>query len=125
MKNPVCPCQRNGATKGMSNGSFCSPQRRVVFARILPHGWRKKQEALAGLPLNDPRRKSIETAFTQAQKAVFDAQGRIKISDRLISHAALSRQIVMAGAFDHFQIWDATAWKSTRREQSTIEDLEL
>lgn len=94
--------------------------------RAYPFSWMaKKQEALAGLPLNDPRRKTIETAFSQAQKAVFDAQGRIKISERLIAHAKLNRLVVLAGAFDHFQIWDAEAWKSARRQQTTIEDLDL
>ncbi len=110
---------------GYEQRVFLFPSREGCL-RAYPASWMsKKQESLAGLPLNDSRRKIIESAFSQAQKVVFDAQGRMKICDRLIAHASLGKQIILAGAFDHFQIWDASAWKSKKHGQTTIEDLEL
>jgi len=94
--------------------------------KAYPASWMaSRQESLAALPVGDPKRKNIEAAFSQAQKSVFDAQGRMKLSERLIKFAGLGRHLVLAGAFDHFQIWDAERWKTNGRQQLVIEDLGL
>ena len=94
--------------------------------KAYPASWMsERQESFTSLPMTDPKRKNIESAFSQAQKVVFDAQGRMKLSERLVKFASLGRQIVLAGAFDHFQVWDANKWKSLGRQQLVIEDLDL
>ncbi len=40
-----------------------------------------------------------------------DAQGRIRIPERLVEFAGLSRDVVLVGVHDHAEIWDAAAWE--------------
>jgi len=111
--------------EGYERSVYIFPSREGCL-KAYPASWfSQKQLSLSNLPMNDPKRKNIEIAFSQAQKSIFDAQGRMKLSERLVRFASLGRQLVLAGAFDHFQIWDVTKWKSLGRQQITIEDLEL
>jgi MraZ protein len=40
-----------------------------------------------------------------------DRQGRVAIPAPLLSHAALEREIVVAGVRDRLEIWDRGAWE--------------
>ena len=43
----------------------------------------------------------------QSDLASWDSQGRIRIKDELLEFAHLADQVVMIGAFDRFEVWDA------------------
>ncbi|MEZ5405277.1 MAG: division/cell wall cluster transcriptional repressor MraZ [Verrucomicrobiia bacterium] len=60
-----------------------------------------------------------------AQKIVWDAQGRVMISERLRHHAALKKNAILAGALDHFEIWDEKRRKIKRETRLSLEDLGL
>jgi MraZ protein len=40
-----------------------------------------------------------------------DSQGRITVPQRLREYAGLERDVVVIGAFDRIEIWDATRWQ--------------
>lgn len=48
--------------------------------------------------------------FSGAAEVMPDRQGRIMIPTALASHAKLDRDVVIAGVFDHLEIWDGAAW---------------
>lgn len=48
--------------------------------------------------------------FSNADEVTLDAQSRIRIPDRLTTHAALKHDIVLAGVHDHAEIWDKDLW---------------
>ena len=56
--------------------------------------------------------------FSGATESTPDRQGRVIIPPALLSHAKLEREVVIAGANDHLEIWDRDAW---RRELSEVE----
>ena len=56
--------------------------------------------------------------FSGATETAPDRQGRVVIPPALLSHAKLEREVVIAGANDHLEIWDRDAW---RRELSEVE----
>jgi transcriptional regulator MraZ len=66
-------------------------------------------------PLSREGRVMQRYFFSAAAEAEPDKQGRIMIPGPLIEHAALGREVVVAGVFDHLEIWDRAAW----REQLT------
>ena len=40
-----------------------------------------------------------------------DAQGRVMISERLRQHASLEHEVVVCGALDRIEIWNAPDWE--------------
>ena len=48
--------------------------------------------------------------YSSAERVELDAQGRIRIPERLVEFAGLTRDVVLVGVHDHAEIWDASAW---------------
>ena len=55
-------------------------------------------------------RKFRRIFFGSAEEVVPDKAGRIVIADHLREHAELKKQLVLNGAGDHVEIWDAEQW---------------
>ena len=47
-----------------------------------------------------------------AEEISVDPQGRIRIPERLVKHAALTHDLVLIGVRDHAEIWDKTKWEA-------------
>ena len=69
-------------------------------------------------PLSKETRRLQRHHFSGAAEADLDKQGRVMIPAPLIDHAALGREVVVAGTGDHLEIWDRDAW---RREVTEFE----
>jgi transcriptional regulator MraZ len=106
----------------------------VVLTRGIDHcvyayrreDWERLVETrLAGLdPLTKEGRRMQRFFFTGAAEAELDRQGRVMIPTALIQHAALGRNLVVAGMRDHLEIWDAVAWRKELREvEGSAEDV--
>ena len=52
--------------------------------------------------------------FAGAQEAAPDRQGRLALPPHLRTFAALEREVVVNGAFDHVEIWDAARWRDKK-----------
>jgi MraZ protein len=48
--------------------------------------------------------------FSNADAVTLDVQSRIRIPERLVAHAALKHDVVLAGVHDHAEIWDKELW---------------
>jgi MraZ protein len=57
-------------------------------------------------------RNFFRMLFPAAEEISVDPQGRIRIPERLVKHAALEHDLVLVGVRDHAEIWDKTAWES-------------
>jgi MraZ protein len=67
-------------------------------------------------PLSKDDRAIQRHFFSAAAEAVPDRQGRIMLPAALIQHAKLGRDVVVAGVYDHLEIWDRAAWREQMRE---------
>ena len=54
--------------------------------------------------------------FSAAVEAEPDKQGRIMLSPALIEHAKLGKDVIVAGVYDHLEIWDRAAWREQLKE---------
>jgi transcriptional regulator MraZ len=53
-----------------------------------------------------------------------DRQGRIAVPPALARHAGLGRDVVVAGVYDHLEIWDRNAWADQlRKVEGSVEDV--
>lgn len=57
-------------------------------------------------------RDFIRVLFSGASDELPDKQGRVTIPAILRTYANLSRDVVVIGAMDRVEIWDASAWES-------------
>ncbi len=108
---------------------------------ILPVRFREELESgvitseidgcLAVWPIEDFRRRAAEMKerarggpedrdvarvfFAGAQEASPDRQGRMALPSHLREFAHLEREVVVNGAFDHVEIWDAASWREKKQ----------
>jgi MraZ protein len=69
-------------------------------------------------PLSRDDRRMQRFFFASAVEAELDKQGRVMVPASLTGPAGLGREVVVAGIYDHLEIWDRTAW---RKEMDEVE----
>ena len=67
-------------------------------------------------PLSPDGRKMQRFFFAGAQEGELDKQGRVMVPSTLAAHAKLGREVVVAGVYDHVEIWDRAAWRDQLHE---------
>jgi MraZ protein len=61
-------------------------------------------------------RQAARTFFAGATEITPDKQGRVAIPQHLRDYAGLGRDVIVAGSFDHLEIWDAGRFQERDRE---------
>lgn len=79
--------------------------------------WKKLADKLAELPMS----KSNSRAFARlmlagAMDVKVDKQGRIMLPDYLRKYGGLKKNAVIAGLYNHLEIWDVTAWEAYKKK---------
>ncbi len=67
-------------------------------------------------PLSREGRLMARYFFSAATEAELDKQGRVMIPAALGESAKLGREVVVAGVYDHLEIWDRTTWREQLKE---------
>ena len=67
-------------------------------------------------PLSHEGRLMARHFFSAAIEAELDKQGRVMIPAALSESAGLGRDVVVAGVYDHLEIWDRTTWRDQLKE---------
>lgn len=76
-----------------------------------PAGFEKLAKKIARQSLNRVEVRDYKRLFySRAERVELDAQGRVRIPERLVAFAELSRDIVLVGVHDHAEIWDGSKW---------------
>jgi MraZ protein len=90
-------------TRGMDGCVYAYPQ--ADWDRLV-------ESRLASLdPLSRDDRMMQRHFFSGAAEVNADKQGRVMVPASLVKHASLGRDVVVAGVFDHLEIWDRAAWR--------------
>ena len=90
---------------------------RCLYA-YTPAEWQSLvQSTLASLnPLSPDGRKLQRFFFSGAAETAPDKQGRVTLPPGATRHAQLERDVVVAGVYDHLEIWDRSAWREQMKE---------
>ena len=67
-------------------------------------------------PLSREGRLMQRYFFSAAAAAELDRQGRVPVPASLAQTAGLDREVVVAGVYDHLEIWDRAAWREHLKE---------
>ncbi len=75
--------------------------------------WEREAAKHLETPVTDTEgRKLRRYMFSGAQKADIDKLGRILLPTQLKEYASVSKDVIVIGAGDHFEVWDATKWRT-------------
>lgn len=67
-------------------------------------------------PFSSEGRMVSRYLFAGASESEMDGQGRVMVPQSLLSHAGLSKEIVVAGLRDFLEVWDLEAWRRQEAE---------
>ena len=85
---------------------------------VFPRGeWEKFRERLAALPMSAQWWKRI--FLGNAMDCEIDGNGRVLISPELRAAAGLSKEAVLLGMGNHFELWDAQTYAA--QEQAAMQ----
>ena len=74
--------------------------------------------------LSGEARKLQRYFFASATEAELDKQGRIVIPANLLETAGITREVTVAGVYDHLEIWDRAKWRVHLHEvEGSAEDV--
>src|SRR5262245_28837271 len=88
--------------------------------------WEELESRVSGLPRLDPDARLFRYNYLSlGQDVVLDPQGRIQISSDYRERAGLSRDVLIVGLMETFEIWDAERWAHFQRDSSsgTLDDI--
>jgi MraZ protein len=88
-------------TKGLDNCLFLYSQEQ----------WNKLAQKFAALPISQPKARAFARhILAGAMEVDFDNQGRITLPEYLRRFSVLKKKIIIAGLYNHLEIWDETEW---------------
>ena len=77
----------------------------------------RRASASPGSTRSATRRADWSASTTRAPwRREPDKQGRVMLPPRLLEHAGLGREVVVAGIRDRLEIWDRAAWRTQLKE---------
>ena len=87
--------------------------------------WAQLAERIQGLdPLAEDSRRMRRHFFSGAAHGELDKQGRMVIPAALLEGAGITREVTVAGVFDHLEIWDRATWRQQLHEvEGSAEDV--
>jgi MraZ protein len=75
--------------------------------------WQKLAEKLAAMPMSQSNSRAFaRLMLAGAMDVAVDKQGRIVLPDYLRAYAGLKKDVVVAGLYNHLELWDAKAWSA-------------
>jgi MraZ protein len=93
------------------------------LAAYPPAEWARLEEQLASLPAFSKPVKALTRALaSRAVDCSLDVQGRLLLPPALRSAASLSREAVVVGVLNRFEVWGPEAWESFLRESERVLD---
>ncbi|MFZ5845115.1 MAG: division/cell wall cluster transcriptional repressor MraZ [Patescibacteria group bacterium] len=73
--------------------------------------WEREAAKHLDTPVTDSKGRQVRRyLFAGAQKVEIDKLGRILLPALLKEYASITREVVVIGAGDHFEIWDKARW---------------
>lgn len=82
----------------------------------------RRMESLRNLSIADAKgRKLARTLASRSDLVPWDSAGRIRIKDDLLNFAGITKDVVLVGTFDGFELWEPKLWK----QASIIEQADL
>jgi MraZ protein len=102
-------------TRGLDGCLYAYPQ----------PAWAQMADRIQALdPLAEDARRMRRHFFSGAAHGELDKQGRLVIPAALLESAGITREVTVAGVYDHLEIWDRATWRTQLHEvEGSAEDV--
>jgi MraZ protein len=81
----------------------------MVFSET---GFQRYSDRFSQASVNRPdTRRYLRMFYAQAERVDVDSQGRVRIPERLMQFASLSKETVILGVHEHAELWDKERWE--------------
>lgn len=87
--------------------------------------WEPVADQVKSLPGSAEYRRFKRDFFKNADMVELDSQGRFTIKAELAAYANLQKSVVIAGAGNKFEIWDAEAYENDCEQALTADQLNV
>lgn len=85
--------------------------------------WEETEKRIMALPSFDEANRRVQMLMVgHATELEMDAQSRILIPPNLREYASLTRDAVLIGQANRFELWDEAAWKARRSEWQQVNE---
>jgi len=75
--------------------------------------WQKLADKLAAMPMSQSNSRAFaRLMLAGAMDVSIDKQGRIVLPDYLRQYAGVKKNVVVAGLYNHLELWDEKAWNA-------------
>jgi MraZ protein len=99
---------------------YVAPETEQALTLYSTVEFQHRAEMLArSLPQQTTLRNYHRLYYSQAEQLEVDAQGRIRLPERLVSFAGLNQEVVLLGVHDHVEIWDRGRWQQFLDENAS------
>jgi len=79
--------------------------------------WEKIAQKLSTLPISQSKARAFSRHFLAgAMDLEFDNQGRVTLPEYLRNFALLKKSVIVAGLYNHLEIWDENTWNKYKKE---------
>jgi len=83
-------------------------------------GWQELADRIQSLPFGDPNARDIRRrVFSGAVDLMPDRQGRVLLPEFLRAFANIDGEVVIAGMFNHLEIWNSAVWETVRESSES------
>jgi MraZ protein len=102
-------------------GAVIGMGKKGCLAVYTPSEWERVAKSAQEMAREDDEKLSASRAFfALAQPVAPDKQGRVAIAPHLREYADLQREVIVAGALNRIEIWNATRWREERSQGEAI-----
>ena len=85
--------------------------------------WEALAQKLVSLPLTQSNSRAfVRLMLSGAADVQIDKQGRILVPDYLRAYAGLKKEVIVAGVYNRFEIWNAESWKQYKAKTESQSD---
>ena len=87
--------------------------------------WEPVAAQVKSLPGTEEYRRYKRDFFKNADMVELDSQGRFTLKADLVQYAGLKKELVIAGAGNKFEVWDAANYKDDCYKTLSADDLNI
>lgn len=102
---------RDGLLSEQENVLYIAPETDRALTLYAPAEFDRRARQLEEVTSHQATIRNYQRLYySQAEQVELDAQGRIRLPERLMAFAGIEQEVVLLGVHNHVEIWDRARW---------------